>query len=1039
MTLLAPLSLAGRHRRWTRLAFAIALLIGILAPSLPIQLPAASAATVAIRLPVPSGTQMRVTQGYNTDPTKGGSHYSCVDYPSTGCANTWAYKYSADLVRTSGTTAGTTVLSPVNGTIRWIDTAYGGMSIDLGNGWAVAYFHTSLASGLAAGQKITQGQYMGTIAQPGQGGNGGFPHIHVTLWQTNDGGNWNRTAKPFTGTYRLDGVDLPAKSSKILNQYVGTLITSTNKAVGGTSIPRQVAKTSPAHGSTINTSTVTLTWAAVNGATSYQVQLDGGTVASSWISGTTWTTPPLNAGSHTWNVRARNSVGTGNPSSTWRFTVVLGVQQSATIDNGGKLATGVYQIYATRQGMVGGTTSSGHVITENDHFVSLPACVKTTCSWLTPGTTSPTYGYVTDCGSKCYVMIYNPKTDKCQVSPVLDRGPLFNIDDYWNATSTRYLNQKIAAKDLPYRLAQGYTGDAAALDGYDVGYGKTGNTGNSNLKYSNGDPYVPSFPTSMDVGDGSWLDLGFPWDPGPQVVQVTMLWQVGTSVADATTRCNGPDPYATLSKSSGTPYTPITVNAKYFQAGETAKIYIDSTASTPLSTATVGSNGRFSDAFSVPNIAGGKHTIIIVGSTSGKRVDKPFTIMPRETMQPSSGSANITVTLRGYNFAAGELVRAYWDSSATVVGTGTAGADGKVVISVRSPLTNGPHTAKLVGATNNLTARATYTVIQRVRTRPTSGSSSTSVLVYGTGWPANVTVQFRWNSANGTVLCSDVTDATGYASCTFKPSGSAPNGSYRIYGSDGTRTSSTTFTVTGFGTSEDEATATLTATAAASPIVEASPVVEASPIVEESPTVEVTMEATATETIPAASPTEVVTEIPTELPTDVPTATATAEPTTIAYSPVANTSVNWATPEAGQAPEANGTLTIGGSEGAVTYLSFDVAGLPQGTVTSVKLLLNATTAGQGGAVGVLPGTLIDESSTPQTLPSTGINAAYGSDGNPSLIGNVDAGGQIAIDVTMSVQADGQYTFVLTGDAATLLQISSREGSAPPLLIVTIQP
>ena len=32
-----------------------------------------------------------------------------------------------------------------------------------------------------------------------------------------------------------------------------------------------------------------------------------------------------------------------------------------------------FHVYATREGLVGGTTSSGHVITPSDHFVALPS------------------------------------------------------------------------------------------------------------------------------------------------------------------------------------------------------------------------------------------------------------------------------------------------------------------------------------------------------------------------------------------------------------------------------------------------------------------------------------------------------------------------------------------------------------------------------------------------------------------------------------------------------------------------------------------
>lgn len=1026
----ADWSLAGRHRRFARFALALALLLGFFVQSISPAVPSASAVTRAIKLPVPSGTQMTVSQGYNTDPNAGGSHYSCVDYPALGCSATWAYKYSVDLRRVDGTTEGTTVVSPVNGTIRWIDEAYGGMSIDLGNGYAVAYFHTVIAPGLEAGDTVTQGQYMGTIAPPGQGGNGGFPHIHVTVWQTTDGGNWNRTAIPFTGTYALDGTDMPNTGAANRNQWKGTTLTSTNAASGSTTVPRQVAKTGPAHNASVTTSTVNLSWSPATGATSYQVSIDGGSVLSSWITTTSWTTPALASGSHTWIVTAKNNVGTGSVSSTWRFTIVTSAA-TTTLDNGGKISTGKYRIKATRQGMVGGTTSSGHVIIENDNFVSLPACVTTTCSWLTPGTTSTTYGYVTSCGSKCYVMIYNPTTKKCVVSPVLDRGPLTNVDDFWNATSSRYVNQKIEDKGLSYQLAQGYPADAAALDGYDVGWGKSGNVGRT--YFAGGTLYTPTFPTSMDVGDGAWLGLGFPWNPGPQTVEVTMLWQVSTTVADAQATCGAPTvPYFTMSKSSGTPQSVITVNGKNFNPGEKVNIYLDSSANTPLATVTTDSRGRYTTTFKVPNTAGGPHKIIAVGQTSSKRVTKDFFILPRSGISTISGSANLTITVKGYNFASGEKVNLTWDNGTTVVASGTASASGNINFTVRAPSVGGTHTAKMTGVTYGKSATVQYTTVQRVRTTETSGSSSNTVTVYGTGWPTNVTVTFRWQSATGSVLCSDVTDSTGYASCTFKPYSSAENGPYKIYGTYGSKTASTTFTVVGFASSDDETPTATPSPTATETVSDASPI--ASPESTETPAPEETStEVAPTETVPVEE-----TASPVETPTAEPT--VAPEPVISTFNAVADTSVAWATPDAAQPVEALGSLTVGGENGSVTYVGFDVSGIGSGTVTSAQLVLTATgDGGTGGALGAISGYIVDENGTAQSLPADGIAAAFGSDGNPAIVGSGAPGQQIVIDVTLSVQVDGQYTFVLAGADGAQLQISSREGSAPPQLIITTQP
>ena len=1046
MHLTAACSLAGRHRRLARLGLTLALLFSLLIQATSFAGPAVSAAASLIKVPVPAGTTMQVTQGYNTDPGQGGSHYDCAEYPDSGCSvTTWNYKYSLDLVPTSGAAEGTTVLSPVSGTIRWIDTGYGGMSINLGNGWAVAYFHTLLAPGLAAGQAVTQGQYMGTIAPPGQAGNSGFAHIHVTVWETNDGGNWDRHAKPFAGTQALDGKDFAALGDATHNQHRGETVTSTNAIVGGTAPPRQVAKTSPAHGTTLTSATVPLTWQAATGATSYQVTLDSGVISSGWITATSWTTPPLATGSHTWQVQARNAAGTGTASSTWRFYLVNSVSETV-LDNGSMIGTGKYRIFGTREGLVGGTTSSGHVIIPNDHFVSLPACVPATCDWLTPGTTDPLYGFVTDCKVKCYVMLRNPATNICRVEPVLDRGPLFNVDDYWNSTTSRFVNKKIADKGLDYSLAQGYPGDAAALDGYDVGWGKSGNIGKTFLADSTGGrTYVPSFPTSIDIGDGTWIELGLPYsDPGPNQLEVTMMWQVSQSVADAESACEGPPPYFTMSKSSGTAGTVITINGKYYGPGEDVRVYIDSSSIPSVNSVTADSTGRFTTSFTVPDTVGGSHKIIVAGKTTKRRVTKNFTILPRATISPTKGSANLSVTLTGQNFAGGETVRVYWDSSATAAGTGTADSTGDVSIVVHAPTVYGSHTAKLTGTRNGLSARTTYTVVQRVRTKPTSGSSATTVTVYGTGWPVGETVTFRWQSTSGTRLCSATTDSTGYVDCTFKPSASATNGTYRIYGTDGVRSASTTFTVTGFGGSDDtDATATETATATASPTetpVDGSPI--ATPIASETATPEASPTDAAPEETVTPDATETAAPAPTDSPTETSTAepTATAEPVTVQARAVADTSVAWSTPDAPQSGDSITTLSAGGADGDVAYISFNVTSVGTGTVISASLVLtDAGDGGSAGPVGMIPGYVVDENGAANTLPFEGINAAYGSDGSVATVGAIGPGQQAVIDITLSVQADGQYTFVIPGDAASELRISSREGSAPPILILTVQP
>jgi uncharacterized protein YgiM (DUF1202 family) len=154
-----------------------------------------------------SGGQWTIMQGYH------GSSHQNQD-------SLWQYEYSLDLARVDGNTAGQPVYSPVNGVVRWTDPSTGGISIDIGNGHAVALFHVTFNGGLKAGTSVQQGQLLGEISGPGGPGFMGTAHVHFTLWSTNDNGNWDRHAEPFTGQYAISGMDFPDTGGG--NTYRGT-------------------------------------------------------------------------------------------------------------------------------------------------------------------------------------------------------------------------------------------------------------------------------------------------------------------------------------------------------------------------------------------------------------------------------------------------------------------------------------------------------------------------------------------------------------------------------------------------------------------------------------------------------------------------------------------------------------------------------------------------------------------------------------------------------------------------------------------------
>jgi uncharacterized protein YraI len=156
-------------------------------------------------------------------PVTGGTWYVMQGYNGSSHQNQdglWQYYYSLDLAKQDGDAAGQPIISPVNGVVRWTDPSTGGISIDIGNNHAVAMFHVTFLDSLQAGTPVSQGQHLGAISGPGGPGYMGVAHVHFTLWDTSDGGNWDRHAEPFTGPYKISGMDFPDVGGS--SEYEGT-------------------------------------------------------------------------------------------------------------------------------------------------------------------------------------------------------------------------------------------------------------------------------------------------------------------------------------------------------------------------------------------------------------------------------------------------------------------------------------------------------------------------------------------------------------------------------------------------------------------------------------------------------------------------------------------------------------------------------------------------------------------------------------------------------------------------------------------------
>ncbi|MBW3633463.1 MAG: hypothetical protein KY456_10605 [Chloroflexi bacterium] len=159
--------------------------------------------------------------------------------------------------------------------------------------------------------------------------------------------------------------------------------------------------------------------------------------------------------------------------------------------------------------------------------------------------------------------------------------------------------------------------------------------------------------------------------------------------------------------------------------------------------------------------------------------------------------------------------------------------------------------------------------------------------------------------------------------------------------------------------------------------------------------------------------------------------------TELVFGAVTDTTVFTSAPNASQTPESAGLLAIGGPEGAVTLMSFDVSGVGEGTVLSALLTFTGAgdTGGPGGNVGVIYDYVVADGVTANDVPDGG--SALNVHGVPAWFEAVEPGGLTAIDVTGSVYGDGMITFVLPGQPEATSTMYAVESGVPPELILTV--
>ncbi|TKG73667.1 hypothetical protein [Prauserella endophytica] len=162
--------------------------------------------------------------------------------------------------------------------------------------------------------------------------------------------------------------------------------------------------------------------------------------------------------------------------------VTLTAWHDASAEAGDTAHGTTFRIFATREGLVGGTTANGHVITERDHFVALPS----------------RRGLATRGGGDYTVKVCTIGNQRCEWAPVWDVGPWNTKDDHWNPGRESW-------RDLPHGVPQA---QAAYQDGYNGGRDQFGRK----VKNPAGiDLADGTFWDGLRLADNAWVNVTYQW------------------------------------------------------------------------------------------------------------------------------------------------------------------------------------------------------------------------------------------------------------------------------------------------------------------------------------------------------------------------------------------------------------------------------------------------------------------------------------------------------------------------------------------------
>lgn len=185
---------------------AFALLVGVLLPFAPVHAAESSGAPPRLSLPTPPGETWRIIQGY-----------------ACGTHNSWD-RYSLDLVRASGASAGAPVHAAADGVVFIWVRGSGTLILRHDGNLYTMYTHMQHAENPQVGRIVARGEVIGAV---GDRGSPGIVHLHFTAFTAE--GAWARNRRSVPLSF-IEGYDFAEIGG--CNQHGGqTVIAGSNPVV----------------------------------------------------------------------------------------------------------------------------------------------------------------------------------------------------------------------------------------------------------------------------------------------------------------------------------------------------------------------------------------------------------------------------------------------------------------------------------------------------------------------------------------------------------------------------------------------------------------------------------------------------------------------------------------------------------------------------------------------------------------------------------------------------------------------------------------